>query len=237
MKQLDLTPLTPAANLALDEALLDICESGNGPETLRFWEPQDYFVVVGYANKIDVEVNRAACHELNIPIFRRCSGGGTVLQGPGCLNYTLILQINSTPELQTITGTNRYVMERQKAALEKAIAQPVDIKGHTDLALGDLKFSGNAQRRRKNFLIFHGTFLIDFDLALIEKLLSFPSKEPDYRLGRPHQSFLTNLNISAARIKTALQEVWNATTPLETIPDYQTLMTERYQRDEWNLKF
>src|SRR5687768_735134 len=103
MKLLDLTLKTPAENLALDEALLDFCEQGQGAdEILRFWEPREYFVVVGYANKVDLEVDRAACEKLNVPILRRCTGGGTVVQGPGCLNYTLILRIDHRSQLATV---------------------------------------------------------------------------------------------------------------------------------------
>ena len=61
MKLLDLTLATPAENLACDEALLNSAEAGDGGEILRFWEPREYFVVVGYANKVKPEVNVAAC--------------------------------------------------------------------------------------------------------------------------------------------------------------------------------
>src|ERR1041384_3554800 len=93
MKLLDLTLPTPAENLACDEALLDACEGGAADEVLRFWESSTPFVVVGYGNKVAREVNVAACEARGIPILRRCSGGGTVVQGPGCLSYALVLRI------------------------------------------------------------------------------------------------------------------------------------------------
>ena len=105
MKWLDLTLPSPAENLACDEALLDWCENGKGDEVLRFWEPREHFVVVGYANKIANEVNVAACEKRGIPILRRCSGGGTVLQGPGCLNYTLVLRITDDGPLRNISAS------------------------------------------------------------------------------------------------------------------------------------
>src|SRR5262245_61180745 len=86
MNLLDLTLPTPAENLACDEALLDAAEAGESDEVLRFWEPKQLFVVVGYANKVVTEVNVSACESCGVPILRRCSGGGTVLQGLGCLN-------------------------------------------------------------------------------------------------------------------------------------------------------
>src|SRR5476651_1134221 len=98
MKQLNLALPSPAENLAADEAVLDWCEAGAGEETLLFWEPRETFVVVGYANKVAAEVNVPACEAKGIPIFRRCSGGGTVVQMAGGLNYSLILRIGETGE-------------------------------------------------------------------------------------------------------------------------------------------
>ena len=77
MEYLDHTCRRPAENLALDEALLDACESGQGGEVLRFWAPREPFVVVGYGNAAAREVDRSACRSLGIPILRRCSGGGS----------------------------------------------------------------------------------------------------------------------------------------------------------------
>jgi lipoate---protein ligase len=248
MHCLDLTLNSPAANLALDEALLDACEEG-GAEVLRFWQSPEYFVVVGYSNAIATEVNLTECHKRNIPIFRRCSGGGTVIQGPGCLNYSLILTFeNSGPDvaiaaqpncatLQTIPGANCYVMRRNAQALGAELGRDVEVRGITDLAIGDRKFSGNAQRRKRRALLFHGTFLLNFDLELISVVLTQPSKEPDYRVGRKHGDFLSNLNVDGNRIKHALMNAWNARQDYMEVPDVAQLVAEKYSRDEWNRKF
>src|SRR5713226_6021948 len=68
---------------------------------------------------------------------------------------------------------------------------PVTVEGFTDLAVNGLKFSGNAQRRKRRCLLFHGTFLLDLDLALVEKLLRPPSRQPAYRENRSRAEFLT----------------------------------------------
>ena len=242
MKQLDLTLPTPAENIALDEELLDAAERDAGGEVLRFWESPEHFVVVGYANKIATEVNVAACEQRGILILRRCSGGGTVVQGPGCLSYALVLSLANRPELRNITAANRYIMERNRAAIETLLErgcvqstsrskpdnsnapvnhdtlrlglrpQPrsVQVQGHTDLTLNGLKFSGNAQRRRRRFILFHGTFLLNFDLALVNELLPLPSRQPDYRRSRGHMSFLKNLNLPADLVKSALWGAWSS---------------------------
>src|SRR2546422_7707254 len=123
MKYLELTLPTPQHNLACDEALLLGCEEDDEEEILRFWEPREHFVVLGYSNRINAEASLPACRAHRVPILRRCSGGGAVLQGPGCLNYTLILKIDSDPTLQTVTGTKRFVMERNRAAVETLLAR------------------------------------------------------------------------------------------------------------------
>ncbi len=235
MNTLDLTLSTPAENLACDEALLELCEETKLPGVFRFWESRDYFVVVGYSNKVATEVNLAACARRGVPILRRCTGGGTIVQGPGCFNYALVMPAPSA----NVTETNRFIMERHRAALSKLWGKPVIFDGHTDLALAGRKFSGNSQRRKKHYILFHGTFLLDFDLTVIEELLRFPSQQPAYRQSRSHTDFLANLNVPAAVIKQALRQIWHATTELPVIPteQIQQLVMEKYATREWNEKF
>ena len=278
MKYLDLTLPTPAENLACDEALLDAAEAGSGGEVLRFWEPQQHFVVVGYANKVATEVNVSACESRGVQILRRCSGGGTVLQGPGCLNYSLVLKIEENSRLNSISAANQFIMECNREAVQSVLARDasspsvnlllagrpltppspplgervaegrvrglpenieVNVQGHTDLTLGGLKFSGNSQRRRRHFLLFHGTFLLHFDIALIEALLLPPSKQPDYRSNRSHCDFLINLGMPAATVKAALANTWDASNPPANVPRSQIeiLAREKYSARAWTMKF
>ncbi|HEX7569503.1 MAG TPA: lipoate--protein ligase family protein [Verrucomicrobiae bacterium] len=253
MQSLDLTLPSPAEQLAADEALLDACEAGQGTETLRFWEPRETFVVVGYANKVATEVNVAACEAKGVPIFRRCSGGGTVVQMRGGLNYSLLLRITETGSTRNITAANQFIMGKNCAAIAsvaRAVPSPpsgahgvtrptISVRGHTDLCLGDVKFAGNSQRRRKNFLLFHGTLLLNCDLNLISELLMMPSLQPDYRASRPHGEFVTNLNLSAEKVKAALAREWHATGALKHPPlaEIKKLAREKYSAREWNFKF
>jgi lipoate-protein ligase A len=237
MRLLDVSFASPAHNLACDEALLDELDQGVGEPTLRFWQSAVPFVVVGYANPIATEVNVPECQRLSIPILRRASGGGTVVQGYGCLNYTLVLPI--ADETAGITETNCHIMSRHRDAFTKLLNQEVKIQGHTDLTIGALKFSGNAQRRKKNALLFHGCFLLDFDLPLIDQLLLHPSKEPDYRARRAHHEFLTNLHLREEEVKEALIETWSAYQPA-TLPSHiriEPLIHEKYANPAWNEKF
>jgi lipoate-protein ligase A len=237
MNYCDITFPTPQENLACDEALLDLCDEGGAEELLRVWEPSEYFVVLGYANKVADEVYRSFCENDAIPILRRCTGGGAVLQGPGVLNYSLVLRAEGA--LHSISATNDFILKNHRTALASLLKAPVEMQGHTDLAIGGLKFCGNAQRRKRHFLLFHGSFLLHLDIGLVEKALPLPSKQPDYRFSRSHSDFLLNLRVPADLLKTALRKIWTAAGPLPQLPAAQIafLVREKYSRPEWTFKF
>ncbi len=236
MKFLDLSFDTPERNLACDEALLDVCVQGRCDEgILRFWESPRHFVALGYANRMQTEIHLKECERLAIPVLRRCTGGGTVLQGPGCFNYALVLQRSLAEPLRTITGTNTYVLTRHARALSLLLGAKVERAGTSDLAINERKFSGNSQRRRENWTLIHGTFLHAFDIPLMGKVLQAPSKEPEYRRGRSHADFVTNVNVSPSAVRNALVEEWNASELLESVPlrEIDDLVRSRYARREW----
>jgi lipoate---protein ligase len=261
VKFLDLTLPTPAENLACDEALLDLCENER-VEVIRFWESREPFVVVGYGNHVTSEVNVAECRRRGVPILRRCSGGGSVVQGPGCLNYNLTLNVTEEGPFTTVTGTNEFVMERNRAALEELIGVKISVQGHTDLAFAWsdelrgspfedrsgtrgtrpsdewLKFSGNAQRRRRNALVLHGTILHAFDLSLLDVLLRFPSAQPEYRDGRTHAEFVRNISAEAHLIREALRSAWQAheAAAPPSASEIERLVREQYANESWNFR-
>ncbi len=228
----------PEENLAADEALLNWCSQHPGTEVLRFWQSPSLFVVLGHGNRTASEVNQNACQDQGIPILRRCSGGGTVLQGPGCLNYAVILQIDSHPELHSVTSTNTAIMERNRSILAPLAPAPITIQGHTDLAIEGRKFSGNAQKRTRSHILFHGTFLLSMDLNQIRQVLHHPSLEPGYRAGRDHTEFLCHFPASAEVVRNQMQSGWQAVTPF-TAPlesEMRTLLQERYALASWHNK-
>ncbi len=223
----DVTFPNPAENLALDEALLNHAEENIGEESLRFWESPTDFIVLGVGNKIEQEINSEACIKQSIPVLKRCSGGGSVVQGPGCLNYSLILSIQKRPQLADITKTTQYILAQLKEALSKHL-DGVDIKGQSDLTLYNKKFSGNAQRRKRHYVLFHGTFLIDFDITKISRYLAPPPKQPEYRQNRPHSDFVTNLPITEDIIKQALIQQWHAKKTNTKLPPLTSLLSSKY---------
>ena len=236
MNRLDLTLPTPEENVALDEALLDQAEQDGGPEILRFWESPVPFVVLGAGSRSSDDVLIEQCRADGIPVLRRCSGGGTVVQGPGCLNYALVLDKARDPQLQSIAGTNDHVLSVMCACLS-AIRLGVDFNGTSDLCFAERKFSGNAQRRKRGFILFHGTLLYDFPLELIARYLAHPPKQPDYRAQRPHGEFVTNFPADPIRLRDVIAAAWGALTLAHDWPCHRVdeLVGEKYASADWNL--
>ncbi len=217
LRLLDLTLSLPVENLALDEALLEELDEPGGDPVLRFWETDRLFVVLGRGSRLTDDVDLTTCEGDGIPILRRASGGGTVLQGPGCLSYAFVLPLDWHPDLANIRATNRFILERIAAALH-AWEPATRFHGISDLAIDGRKISGNAQRRTKNALLFHGTILHGMSADLVARYLRHPSRQPDYRLNRPHQTFLRTINASPQAIKQALAASWNAESTASSWP-------------------
>lgn len=227
----DVSLNTPQENILYDELLLDFAEEGKSEEVLRFWESQQYFIVLGRIGKEEDDINIGAAKNDQIPIVRRSSGGGTVLQGPGCLNFSLILSKEKDSALHDIKKSYQVILAPIVSALNK-IGMDAVLMLPSDIALKDenKKISGNAQKRGKKFILHHGTILYDFDLPLIEKYLLVPKEVPEYRQSRAHLDFLTNLYISPEQIKDSIQKAFSISQQEDLLSvEEQTSLEERLQ--------
>jgi lipoate-protein ligase A len=206
---LDATLPRVAANLALDEALLVEAEERGGPSVLRIWEPDDYAVVLGASCRLRENVRLEACRLDGVAIARRSSGGGTVVIGPGALNFAVVLPVDAAPELKGVDTAQKFVLARTLGAIRNA-GPPVELLGSGDLTLGNRKFSGSAQRRLRRNVLIHATLLYDFPLDRLDRYTLMPPRRPSYREDRAHADFVTNLPLSRARLVAALRGAWLA---------------------------
>jgi lipoate---protein ligase len=243
MYQLPVTLETPAANLALDEALLDAAVAGElAGDVLRLWEPADYFVVLGRSSSAEGEVRQDACRADGVPVLRRASGGATVLAGPGCLMFAVVLDARRWSVLCGIDRAHEFVLGRNAAALSP-LATGVARSGTSDLTLSantfnggpPRKFSGNSLRLKREHLLYHGTILYDFPLQRVGRWLAQPARRPEYRGERGHGSFLTNFPARREALMAALMDAWQAHEPLADWPQGRTeeLAARRYATTMW----
>ena len=190
--------------LAIDEAMLIGAEQGIIGEGLRIWESKRLAVVLGSGSYWKSELNPTSLHL--IPIYRRISGGCAVVQGPGCLNFSLVLS-RTQNRLRSPCQSYKIILAPLIRELNRIGIDSIVLEGR-DLTLRGRKFSGNAQCWRTNFILHHGTILYNFDISMIKQYLSHPPTEPDYRKGRPHDEFLTNLPLDRTELIDVIQRAW-----------------------------
>lgn len=233
MQLLDLTLDSIAADLALEEALLQsIDERPDAPPLLRFWVPSPHAVVLGASGRWRDELDAEACEADGVPIARRASGGGTVVVGPGALNVSVFHRIDAHPELKTVESAQSWVMGRIGRAIREA-GRAVVLRGSGDLALGDRKISGSAQRRLRRSVLVHATILDAFPLDRIDRYLRQPKRQPAYRLDRDHASFVANLNLGLDSLKEAIGREWLGGQP-PAKPEIPWTKVDEYQQSTFS---
>ena len=251
MSRFDLSLPTPAQNLAFDEALLEWAEQGASKgEFLRLWESTQPMVVVGRSSRVAKEVNEPYCRQAGIPILRRSSGGAAIVTGPGCLMYALVLSYAVRPELKDITRAHAFILKQLTSSLGPLLshAGTITCAGTSDLAMelragsGERearKFSGNSLRVKRTHLLYHGTLLYAFDLALIEKCLRMPPRQPEYRSARPHGDFVMNVPATREQLAGAVVAAFPVASAPSDVPmsRVERLVAERFGNDGWNYEF
>jgi lipoate---protein ligase len=179
---------TVVDNLDEDEARTRAA-AADGRLTLRLWWGSGPTIVLGRSEKPEQVVDAEACRRLGIEVLHRASGGGTVLQAPEVLNYSLTAPAPGMPNIREIFSVGTRLLVRALAEL----GLQAEARGTSDVAVGGRKISGNAMAKRWGGLLLHGTLLLDLDLDLVEACLLHPPREPDYRAGRRHRDFVTTL--------------------------------------------
>jgi lipoate-protein ligase A len=201
----DETDLDPEEQLRREWALFRSVETGSPGHLCRCWQVSRPVVVVGRSSAIADQVIQETCAADRVRVLRRFSGGGSVVLGPGCLNYAVVLSLVSWPELASVSASFHIILGRIIGALGIPGLSPA---GGTDLALGGRKVSGNAQRRGRRALIHHGTLLCGFDPRLAARYLREPGRQPAYRAARHHTEFMGNLPLSIETVRARLEGAW-----------------------------
>ncbi|MDD3470893.1 MAG: hypothetical protein PHE53_13085 [Thermoguttaceae bacterium] len=152
MRRFPMTIVNEQLGTADDERWLDAAEKSEKPqESIRFRESPQLEVVLGRSGSLEAELDAAACERDGVPIVRRSSGGGTVLLGPGCLVYAMILDRTRRLEWANIESIHHEVLERMIAALAPLVRSTgwmVRAAGTCDLVLQAIGQNGAMNRNQ-----------------------------------------------------------------------------------------
>lgn len=167
-----------------------------GDEVFMLWQPRPTIVVGNFQNiHEEVDVAYAASH--GIDIVRRLSGGGTVYQDSGSIQYAFI------GEGEREINFKRYLEPIVKALQNLGIDAEAD--GRNDICVGGRKVSGNAQYRVGDVIIHHGTLLFSANLDEMER----SCRPPEYKISsksiKSVRERVVNMCTLTDRVKTSEQ--------------------------------
>ncbi len=158
----------------------------------NIYEPQDYNIILGRSRTLSEDVFEEKCMEDNVKVWKRISGGGTVLLAPGMFVWDMII-----PTKFQILNQNKWFKLFSQwviSILELYGIKKIEVKGVSDLTIDNRKISGTSLFIGKNKVLYHGTLLLDIDTKLFDKYLKYPDVTPEYRKGRAHSEFVTTLS-------------------------------------------
>lgn len=172
-----------------DFAMLDRARPG-----VRVWTCNQSAVVLGVSRSVSLEVHEQECARRGVAIVRRASGGGTVVVGPGTVQYAFVFPHEAGREPPSLGEVRQRCNTAVVRALAEAgVTEPVGTDRSGDLHIDDRKVGGLALRRQRDATLLHGTLLVQPDLEMIAAVLRHPLREPEWRRGRPHAEFLRAL--------------------------------------------
>ncbi|MCX7775555.1 MAG: lipoate--protein ligase family protein [Spirochaetaceae bacterium] len=170
------TGLAPAAwNMGMDEAILHQVAAGAALPTLRVYGWQPPAISIGYFQGLDEEVDREACCRAGVDIVRRITGGGAVFHHQE-VTYSIVLPLSHPLARPNILDSYRVLCSGIVSGLA-SLGIAAEFAPINDIVAGGRKISGNAQTRKENCILQHGTILLDVDVDLMFSLLKVPQEK------------------------------------------------------------
>ena len=162
----------------------------DGATRVRVYRPIDTMVVLGSGSRPEVELRVEACRADDVPIVRRRGGGCSVVLDPG--NVIVSVVMTGLPY-----GHHRRHFDTLTQWLTDGLSRiglpGIRQAGICDLSLADRKIGGACLHRSRDLMYYSASLLIDPDLDSVCRYLKHPPREPDYRRGRRHTSFMGSL--------------------------------------------
>jgi len=175
----------PYFNLAAEEYLLTQVDCDDRDFVFIYQNRPS--VVIGRNQNIYEEVNLPYCHEHNIDVCRRISGGGTVYHDLGNINITWITKRDMHKVNNYTTFINPLINFLQKMQVHAYLNE------RNSIYVGDKKIGGNAQFSAKKNLLSHCTLLFESDLNQLENAIRPTFREVKSMAGKSVRSTVLNL--------------------------------------------
>jgi lipoate-protein ligase A len=191
-------PSLPPSDHARSLAGIDL--AGVRPPFVRAEAAREVVVVVSRSRSPEREIFVERCAADHVPVVVRPSGGGAVVLAPGVVAASAVLAAD--PGARFPEPYFRRCCGAVAEALAALGVAGVEMRGISDLCLGDRKVAGSSLRLAGGRVLFQVSVLVDPDLGLLDRYLRHPSREPAYRAGRGHREFVTSLRLAGSAAST-----------------------------------
>lgn len=175
-------------NMALDEALLEMAIEKNSPSTLRFYKWKPSTASIGRNQSLHNEIDTIFVEEKGFNIVRRITGGGAVFHDENReITYSIVCPIKFLENLGAKKVIEQFEIITQGIIMGLTLyglKTEKDIIHCPAILLEGKKFSGNAQVRKKGYILQHGTILLDIDPELMYSVLKAPENVGKSRMVR-----------------------------------------------------
>ncbi len=225
-----------AWNMALDEALLMNCVDHDTP-ILRLYGWQPPCVSIGYFQSMEEEVDVPKCSNMGVDVVRRITGGGAVLHEFE-LTYTFITKNYPANILESY----ELICEPVVSCLNR-LGYNAEYVPLNDIVVDNKKVSGNAQTRKNNTLLQHGTILLTVDIEKMFSMLKVASEKIKDKMINDVKARVTGINRSfeevASNLKESFAEIFGAQIITYTLSskerkDTEKFVIEKYSSRRWN---
>ncbi|PID27968.1 MAG: hypothetical protein CR982_04845 [Candidatus Cloacimonadota bacterium] len=154
------------------------------------WIPNKPYLILGRSNNAISSLNVDEVINDKVEVIKRPSGGETVILTPN----TLVLSgLAIDGDLGSTHKYFRYFNGNIISTLEKLGVKNLGQKGISDITIGNKKILGSSIYKKGSKIFYHSVLNVCESVETIAKYISHPSKEPDYRKGRDHKSFVTSI--------------------------------------------
>lgn len=228
---------SPYFNFALEEYLLTQKDLDDD-EIFLFWRTNPTIMVGRYQNTFS-EINEKYVRENNVNVVRRNSGGGTIYTDMGAWQFTFIEKNYKEEGISFDKFTGPIVEALQK--------QDVDahFNSRNDLLIGNRKFSGNAQYRKDNAILHHGSILFNTDIqAMVESITVAEDKiiakgiksvrERVINISEVMKDNITSENFRDIMLDSLLKNSTTYTLTKEDIKSINKIQKEKFESWDWN---
>lgn len=176
---------------------IEILAGNNSSTRFYVWIPDKSYLILGRSNNIEKSLIINKLKKDRIKVFKRPSGGETVVLTPKMLVISVLI---ISEELKHTRKYFRVFNQKIIDVLEKQGINNLSHKGISDIAINNKKVLGSAIYRTKGKLFYHSVLNVSEPVSTIEKYIKHPSREPDYRNGRKHSEFVTSLYAEGFKI-------------------------------------